>query len=97
MATRTGSRMETEERRESSEDRSASGRGWHGDPEGHAEAGRKGGQTVSADKSHMAAIGRKGGEAVSMNRNHMAEIGRKGGQARGSAPSSTDRGRRSDS
>ncbi len=60
-----------------------SGRGWHGDPAGHAAAGRKGGMTVSQNRDHMAAIGRKGGESVSKNRNHMAEIGRKGGQARG--------------
>ena len=61
---------------------STSGRGWHGDPDGHAEAGRKGGQKVSRNREHMAAIGRKGGEAVSQDRRHMAEIGRKGGQAR---------------
>lgn len=58
------------------------GRGWHGDPEGHAEAGRKGGEAVSQDREHMAEIGRKGGEAVSQDREHMAEIGRKGGEAR---------------
>lgn len=62
-----------------------SGRGWHGDPEGHAAAGRKGGQKVARDREHMAAIGRKGGEAVSRDRQHMAEIGRKGGQSRGDA------------
>ena len=38
------------------------GRGWHGDPEGHASAGRKGGTKVSRDRSHMAEIGRKGGK-----------------------------------
>ncbi|HEV2473557.1 MAG TPA: hypothetical protein VGS41_12865, partial [Chthonomonadales bacterium] len=65
-------------------DRMTSGRGWHGNPEGHAEAGRKGGRKVARDRDHMAAIGRKGGEAVSRNREHMAEIGRKGGQSRGS-------------
>lgn len=27
--------------------REAKGRGWHGDPKGHAEAGRKGGQASS--------------------------------------------------
>ncbi len=63
--------------------RAASRRGWHGDPQGHADAGRKGGQTVSQNRQHMAEIGRKGGEAVSRNRQHMAEIGRKGGQSRG--------------
>lgn len=59
------------------------GRGWHGNPEGHAEAGRKGGQSVSQNRDHMAAIGRRGGQSVSQNRSHMAEIGRKGGQSRG--------------
>src|SRR5512138_559554 len=63
------------------------GRGWHGDPEGHAAAGRKGGAKVSQDKSHMAEIGRRGGAKVSQDREHMAAIGRKGGekvsQARG--------------
>lgn len=62
------------------------GRGWHGDPEGHAAAGRKGGQKVARNREHMAAIGRKGGVAVSKDRQHMANIGRKGGQARGDAP-----------
>ena len=61
----------------------SSGRGWHGDPEGHAAAGRKGGQKIARNKEHMANIGRKGGESVSRDRQHMAEIGRKGGQARG--------------
>ena len=45
-------------------------------------AGRKGGETVSRDRKHMAEIGRKGGEAVSRDRAHMAEIGRKGGERR---------------
>ena len=63
-------------------DRTTGGRGWHGDPEGHAAAGRKGGKKVSGDREHMASIGRKGGESVSQNRQHMADIGRKGGQAR---------------
>lgn len=61
-------------------DRKNAGRGWHGNPEGHAEAGRKGGKTVSRDRQHMAEIGRKGGISVSQDRKHMAEIGRKGGQ-----------------
>jgi uncharacterized protein len=66
------------------------GRGWHGNPEGHAEAGRKGGQTVSQNRAHMAAIGRKGGQSVSQNRNHMAEIGRRGGQSRGTKSADED-------
>ncbi len=59
-----------------------SGRGWHGDPDGHAAAGRKGGQKISRNREHMSEIGKKGGEAVSRNREHMAEIGRRGGQAK---------------
>jgi general stress protein YciG len=60
-----------------------SGRGWHGDPEGHAQAGRKGGMKVSQDRSHMAEIGRRGGLEVSRDREHMAKIGRKGGSKKG--------------
>ena len=45
------------------------------------EAGKKGGHTVSRDRTHMAEIGRKGGQRVSRNREHMAAIGRKGGEA----------------
>jgi len=71
---------------EHGESRGTGGRGWHGDPEGHAAAGRKGGQKVSRNREHMAQIGRKGGEAVSRDRQHMAQIGRKGGQARGEKP-----------
>ncbi len=63
--------------------RNGAGRGWHGDPQGHAEVGRKGGEVVSQNREHMAAIGRKGGEAVSKDRKHMANIGREGGEARG--------------
>ncbi len=77
--------------REHSNQRASSGRGWHGDPEGHAAAGRKGGQKVARNREHMAAIGRKGGEAVSRDRQHMAEIGRKGGQARGESGSEARR------
>jgi hypothetical protein len=39
------------------------GAGWHGDSQGHALAGRKGGEAVSRDRTHMAEIGRRGGEA----------------------------------
>jgi general stress protein YciG len=56
-----------------------SGRGWHGDPEGHAAAGRKGGRKVSENRDHMAEIGRRGGSKVAQDRSHMAEIGRRGG------------------
>ena len=56
-----------------------SGRGWHGNPEGHAAAGRKGGRKVSLDRNHMAEIGKRGGSKVAQDRQHMAEIGRRGG------------------
>ncbi len=56
-----------------------SGRGWHGNPEGHAEAGRKGGRKVSQNRDHMAEIGKRGGSKVAQDRQHMAEIGRRGG------------------
>ena len=59
-----------------------SGRGWHGDPEGHAAAGRKGGRKVSQDRNHMAEIGRRGGSKVAQDRQHMAEIGKKGGESK---------------
>lgn len=36
-------------------------------PEEAREAGRKGGETVSRDRDHMADIGRKGGESRSNN------------------------------
>jgi len=57
-----------------------SGRGWHGDSEGHASAGRKGGTKVSQNRSHMAEIGRRGGAKVSQDRSHMSEIGQRGGK-----------------
>ena len=50
-------------------------------PDEARAAGRKGGETVSRNRDHMASIGRKGGEAVSRDREHMAAIGRKGGEA----------------
>src|SRR5450432_265057 len=56
-----------------------SGRGWHGNPEGHAEAARKGGRKVSQNRDHMAEIGKRGGSKVAQDRQHMAEIGRRGG------------------
>jgi uncharacterized protein len=47
-----------------------------------AEAARRGGLAVSANREHMATIGRKGGQMISRNREHMARIGEKGGTAR---------------
>ena len=35
-----------------------SGRGWHGNPEGHAQAGRKGGAKVGQDRDHMRQMAR---------------------------------------
>ncbi|MFO1432020.1 MAG: KGG domain-containing protein [Candidatus Competibacteraceae bacterium] len=61
----------------------AMGRAHEFTPEEAREAGRKGGQTVSRDRQHMAEIGRRGGQTVSRDRQHMAEIGRKGGKRRG--------------
>lgn len=53
------------------------------DPERQRAIARKGGETVSRNREHMATIGAKGGERVSQNREHMAEIGRKGGESSG--------------
>jgi general stress protein YciG len=53
------------------------GKGWHGNSEGHAAAGRIGGKSHS--REHMAELGRKGGAVVARNKQHMVEIGRKGG------------------
>lgn len=59
------------------------GKGWHGDPEGHARAGRKGGKTVLAKRGegYFSEIGKKGGSAIlkKHGREYLAEIGRKGG------------------
>lgn len=58
------------------------GAGWHGDPEGHAAAGRKGGETVSRNREHMADIGRKGGEArkQEIGPGGYTALGKKGGE-----------------
>ena len=42
-------------------------------PEEAREAGRKGGQTVSKDRQHMARIGRLGGEARGLGRTGSSE------------------------
>jgi uncharacterized protein len=44
-----------------------------------AEAGRKGGATISQDREHMRAIGRKGGQRTAQDQDHMSRIGSKGG------------------
>jgi uncharacterized protein len=45
------------------------GRGWHGDPEGHARAGRKGGRVSSGnfkkDPKRASEAGRRGGQKSS--------------------------------
>lgn len=73
------------------------GKGWHGDPRGHAKAGRKGGQATA--KTHgedfYRKIGAKGGKVspgnFRFNPRRAREAGRKGGRARGR---SARRGRR---
>ena len=47
-----------------------------------AEAARKGGLAVSANRQHMSEIGRRGGRTVSQDRRYMSRIGEKGGAAR---------------
>lgn len=44
-------------------------------PEEARNAGRKGGETVSRDKEHMAEIGRKGGRSSGNNRKPAGEAG----------------------
>lgn len=52
-------------------------------PEEARVAGKKGGEAVSKNKSHMSKIGSAGGKAVSSDHEHMSRIGRMGGEARG--------------
>lgn len=65
------------------------GSGWHGDPKGHAEAGRKGGETTAEAKGpeFYSEIGRKGGQAsptkFKEGSERAREAGRKGGESRG--------------
>ena len=67
-------------------DQKAKGRGWHGDSDGHARAGRKGGQATarSRDRGFYEDIGRQGGRASSGSfapgSERAREAGRKGGQ-----------------
>lgn len=64
------------------------GRGWHGDPAGHAKAGKKGGQTTSGKfgSEFYRAIGGKGGEAsggkFEKGSERAKQAGKKGGEAR---------------
>jgi hypothetical protein len=58
------------------------GRGWHGDPEGHAAAGRIGGAKMALDREEMGRRGRIGGLARSKNPETMSAIGKLGAAAR---------------
>lgn len=61
-------------------------RGWHGDPKGHAQAGRKGGEATAKKygREFYEEIGQKGGEAsptkFKKGSQRAREAGRKGGQ-----------------
>lgn len=71
------------------------GQGWHGDHEGHAKAGRKGGQATAESRGHAfyEAIGSEGGKVspgnFKNNPERAREAGKRGGKARKqSAPDS---------
>ena len=49
-------------------------------PDEARQAGRKGGETVSRDRAHMAAIGREGGGARSANRRAQQDGNGRGGR-----------------
>ncbi len=70
------------------------GKGWHGDPEGHAQAGSKGGQSqgkennpgnFANDPQKASEAGKKGGSVSGGNFKNdperASEAGRKGGQS----------------
>jgi general stress protein YciG len=64
------------------------GRGWFGDSEGHAEAGKKGGDKVAAERGpeFYEEIGEKGGEAspgkFKKGSKLASDAGRKGAESR---------------
>lgn len=65
------------------------GKGWHGDPEGHSQAGRKGGEKTKEEMGpdFYKQIGHMGGQ-VSPTKfkpgdERAREAGRKGGESRG--------------
>jgi general stress protein YciG len=64
------------------------GRGWHGDPDGHKKAGRKGGQATASShgQDFYSSIGRKGGQVSPGNfandPQRARAAGQKGGKAR---------------
>jgi uncharacterized protein len=78
------------------EDEKREGSGWHGDPEGHAEAGRKGGEKVAEERGpeFFSEIGKKGGEAsptkFEKGSEAAREAGRKGGESSGEGMDSED-------
>ena len=65
------------------------GKGWHGDPEGHAKAGKKGGKITARThgREFYEKIGRKGGKMspgkFKEGSRRAREAGRKGGRASG--------------
>jgi hypothetical protein len=70
-----------------SKQRSSSGRGWHGDPTGHAKAGRKGGEATARNHNSKfyEEIGKRGGKVSSgsfqKGSERAREAGRKGGRS----------------
>lgn len=64
------------------------GKGWHGDPQGHARAGRMGGKVSSGnfknDPQRAAAAGRKGGHISPGNFKNNPERARLAGKKGGS-------------
>jgi general stress protein YciG len=68
------------------QDTQQDGRGWYGDSEGHAEAGRQGGEKVAQErgKEFYEDIGSEGGQAspgqFKADDERTREAGRKGGE-----------------
>ena len=73
---------------EESESRNPHGRGWHGDPGGHAQAGSKGGANSPGNFKHdparAAAVGRRGGSVSPGNFKNDQERARRAGRKGGS-------------
>lgn len=51
------------------------GKGWHGDPDGHARAGRKGGEATARERGQAfySEIGRRGGKSSSKKKGVLME------------------------
>ncbi len=70
--------------------KATSGRGWHGDPEGHRKAGERGGEATARKygPDFYEEIGRRGGKVspgkFKPGSKRAVEAGRRGGKARGS-------------